>query len=288
MSAPICTRTISPADARNIREILEALPASAVLCLQPGTYAMRPWIEKSITLRSLSGPVVIEGNGAGTVLVVEGEDVEATFEGVTFRNGFGGAGGQGGNVHVGRVRKVVLRDVVLEDGSADEMGGGALRVQRGEVLLERCMVRKNSGNHAQAILVSGGRVTLRDTFVVENSTSLEIGGSSPAIGVAPNGALVLERSTIMANGGVAIAAHGSLWEAPEITIVSSILGDPPFPDVSPSRSKSPIIRISESALTKPAPAATDGGHNVIGEIRLDAEFRPVAGSIAAGKGPAAR
>jgi hypothetical protein len=274
-----CTRTVTPADP--LEDIIKQLPDGAVLCLSDGVYG-RLWIERSLTVRGLGNEVVLEGNGNSTISVVR-KDIDFTLEHVVLRRGFGGAMGSGGNLHVDQAGRIVLRDVVLEDGESDHNGGGAINSDSKELLLERCVLRGNFGVRGSAIqLQPGSKFFMRDSVVVGNSASRRGGGEAPAIFLDGGSDVTIERSTIV-NAGPAIRLKGSR-ESTTVSIIDSIVGDPPL-EGPPSRDTATRVVVRNCALSRAVPSTQDGGGNVVGKIELDAEHRPVAGSIAVGKGP---
>lgn len=127
-----CTRTVTPADARRLQDILRELPDSATLCFE-GRYEADLHIERSVTLRG-RGAVVIDGRRRATVLTIPTAGITLAVENLTLRRGAGGALGEGGCVSVLKRSTVTLRDVVLEHGEADANGGGAILALDGETV----------------------------------------------------------------------------------------------------------------------------------------------------------
>jgi len=151
--------------------------------------------------------------------------------------------------------------------------------RRGQILIERCRMIGNDGSRASAVLADGSaHVTLRDCVVVGNSRSG--GGPGAALAVSGGAELVVERTTVAGNEGrpaVEVAPRGG---APSFRALNSILAD----GISVSASGG-SVRIAECAVSDALPVGIeDGGGNVFGKIVLDAEYRPMAGSVAVGHG----
>jgi len=268
-----------------MKKILKELPEGAVLCLQPGVYNTRLWIDRSLTVRGLGGGVILDGNGQASTIEVVREAVDFVLEQVTVRGGAGGGMGQGGNLNIDDSHRVVLREVTLESGSSDDNGGGGLLLNRGELLMERCRVTQNRGSRAQAILVNAGaKLTLRDCLVAGNGAGSR--GDAPAIFLTGAVDLTVERSTIFGNRGMALRVGGDDKIPSTVSVSSSILGDPAIVAGPAQRTHARIV-VKDCALSAAVAGIEDAGGNVVGEIRLDAEYRPIAGSIAVGKGPGA-
>lgn len=277
MEAAPCTKTVTPADAPRLQEILNELPEGAVVCLGEGRYEVQLFIERSITFRGAGPTTVLDGRYRAPVLLVARPDVDMTVENLVLRRGSGGAGGEGGNVSVFKGRKVVLRDVSLELGESESNGGGALMARNGDVLLERCTLTGNRGARAQAILIDGiASVTLRDCLVVAEQ------GTAPAALVLGGAQLVVDHTTMVAPQG-AVKVRGSNPTRPSLVIDGSIVVSPPIilEDVTPP----PRVTVRGSALSDAVTGIEDQGGNAFGELHLDAEHRPTPGSIAQGRGP---
>ena len=69
---PPCTKTVSPDDAPTLDAIVASLDAGAVLCFQPGVYAVSLHLECSITLRATAGGAVLDARGAASTVSVIG------------------------------------------------------------------------------------------------------------------------------------------------------------------------------------------------------------------------
>lgn len=226
-------RTVQPSDAAELNDLLEELPAGAVVELAPGLYVVNLFVAKSVHLRGAGPGVVLDGKHRAPVVQVARRDVDLVVENVTLRRGSGGGAGDGGNLSVHKARTVVLRDVELLDGEADANGGGGLRLGSGEVTLERCRFAGNHGARASAILVEGGQLLVRDSVLSPGS-----GSSGGAIAIAA-GVLSIAHTTIAHNDKAAIAILGAPGPGPTVTIVDSKLAGVPLviaPGVEPKLS----------------------------------------------------
>jgi hypothetical protein len=268
-----CTRTVAPGE--DLPAIVAALPAGAVLCLQPGRYETHLRLARSLTLRGTAPGVVLDaGRRSPTVEVVHGE-ADVVLERLTLTGGNGGSGGRGGNLHVHDARTVALREVALLDGRSDHNGGGALLARSGKISVDSCYMSGNHGKKAQAVLVDGpAEVTLSSCLIVGD-------GADPLLRVTGVGELHLSRTTAV-TPGVALRASGDAVDAPSVTVKGCILGLTPLQVDAPG--PAPSVRVSDSALAAPLEGATDGGGNHVGELGLDEQHRPRPGSPAAGRG----
>ncbi len=282
MSGTATTRTLSPSDASRLDEIINSLPDGSQVILKPGHYAATLFLEHAVAIRGDGEGVVIDADGNAPTVSVIGEHAEVTLEHLTLKNGSGGGSGSGGNLHVLDAKKVVLRRVRLEDGESNKNGGGGLLLHGGTVEAERCWFSGNAGSRAQAILVSNGSLTLRDSVVTKNS------GIAPAILVDGSAHLLIDHSTVASNDQ-AIAAISVLVATsakPTVVVDYTVLGDPPLlvtrPEILPRGS----IVVRHSALPSYLPPAFSGGDNVVGPLQIDQAGRLMARSSAdAGIGP---
>lgn len=272
-----CTKSITPADAPRLQKIVDELPDGAVLCLGEGRYEAQLFIERSLTIRGAGSTTILDARSRGTAVTVARAAVDLTIEHMVLRRGSGGGTGEGGNLSVDKAHRIVMRDVAFELGEADANGGGALMATNGEIVLERCTMTGNRGSRAQAILVGGiATVTLRDCVVIADQ------GAAPAAFVVGGAQLTLDHSTVIgAHGAVLVRGHNPT--RPSLVVDASILGAPPI--TIEATDATPRITVHGSALSAAATGVEDLGGNVYGELRLDPEHRPVAGSTADGRGP---
>jgi hypothetical protein len=174
-------------------------------------------LKKSITLRGLGQPqdTILDGSGRTSVLVVAGGDV--VCERLTIARGANKEGGGGVAVSDG---KVVLRHVVLRDNLGDGVGGAALAVSRGQLLVEDSRIVENRGTHGVAALVLGnGKLLLKSTTIADNQ-------AKPSVLHARDfGELVLEHVTVAKNTvEMAIEVDGTKIAAPTVRVSDSTLG----------------------------------------------------------------
>ena len=272
-----CTKSITPADAPRLQKIVDELPDGAVLCLGEGRYEAQLFIERSLTIRGAGSTTILDARSCGSAVTVARHEVDLTIEQMVLRRGSGGGTGEGGNLSVDKAHRIVVRDVSFELGEADANGGGALMARSGEIVLEHCTMTGNRGSRAQAILLDGiASVTLRDCVVIADQ------GEAPAALVVGGAQLTLDHSTVIGSHG-AVRVRGNNPTRPSLVVDASILGMPAI--ASEATNESPRITVRDSALSAAASGIEDLGGNVYGELRLDAEHRPIAGSIAEGRGP---
>ncbi len=271
-----CTRTVGPADAEGLQDILDGLSVGSVLCFEPGRYVAQLMVRRSLTLRGLAEGVVLDAKGRGPVIVVNGSDATVEITDLTLRCGSGGAGGHGGNLSVSRSKYVVVRRATLEAGESDGNGGGALFARIGEVVLEGCRLTANHGAKAAAVLADEvAHVTLRDCVIAGNT------GKSPAVAAYQNGRLTVQHTTIADNEGPAIYLLGQEPDTLALEVDGGLLGNPAL---VLSGQPQPRAQVRRSMLSSALPAGIDAGENIVGEIKLDGQHRPIPGSRAVGYG----
>jgi hypothetical protein len=248
-----CTRKVTPDDANHLQDIINELPPDAVLCLGEGSYDVHLMIQQPLTLRG-QGAVLLDGHFRAPVLWVTRKNANLTVENVTLKRGSGGALGAGGNLSVDKAATVVLRNVLLLQGEADNNGGGAVQAKDGEVLLEHCHLLGNRGKKSQVVHAEGAAViTLRDCVVAGGE------GPGPAVLVDGGARVIADHSVIAGNvqvaskatdGRIAFDAQGSILES--LTLASG------------------KARVAGSALTKALQGIDDGGGNLIQAFAIDA------------------
>jgi hypothetical protein len=214
-----CTKTIGPADAAGLQELLDELPEGAVVCLQAGRYPGRLLFGRSVTLRGLARPeeVVLDAGGHGSVVKANASAIAVTLERLTVTGG--APKGGGGGVAWNRAADLVLREVVLRDNRATKFGGAGLEASLGTVTLERCRVEGNRAPIGAALLVhQWARLVLRDSLVANNAavqSVIQIGGGAAA---------KIERSTVARNTGqFALLFEGGREQVPEVEVWESIV-----------------------------------------------------------------
>jgi hypothetical protein len=275
MSTP-CDRTITPAEAAELNDLLTELPDGAVVCFAEGRYELNLLLKRSVTLRGSGPGVVLDGKGLLPVVLIDAQKGNVVVENLTLRRGGGGPMGEGGCLSVARAAKVIVRDCVLERGEADANGGGALAARRGELVVERCKLTRSRGARASTLLLDGVvRASVVDSRLVDNDEG------APAILVNDHAELELVRSVVARSGGVAIEVHAPPDHAAKATLVDSIVAG------AVRRDGAGQVKITArgSALVEKSDAVEDAGGNVYGAVELDDEGRVKAGSPAAGRGP---
>jgi len=208
-----CTITVGPD--QDLNAVLREAPDDASVCLSPGVFRGEVVIRRRVRLLAPQGAVVMTARGSAVLHAYGDADVYA--EGIVFRRGGGGVG-EPGLVSVAERARVTLRNVTLEEGLSDAGGPGAIRVGGREVVLERCLVRRNRGNHAEAILVAHpSKLVLRDTVILGQGTD------EPLINLQGSSAALIERSTLSQPGGKALEIQGSSFGAGHAEIRASVV-----------------------------------------------------------------
>ena len=221
-----CTKTVTPDDAPRLQEILDELPAAAVLCLAPGRYPTRLVLRRSVTLRGQggAGAVIIDAEGHGSTVKLDAAKLQVTLEQLTITGG--GAKGGGGGVSWLKASDLVLRDVILRDNGAPKFGGGGLEASLGSVTLERCRIEDNVAPIGAGILAhTWVKLTLRDSLIAGNR-----GKSSGGLAIRDGAEVLVERSTVAGNRGqYAIDLQGESDHAPTLVVSDSIVAGEPGP-----------------------------------------------------------
>jgi hypothetical protein len=293
-----CTRSVTPADAQKLQDILRELPDGAVLCLAEGVYdRVHLVIDRSLALRGL-GNVVLDAHYAAPALLVIRKDINVSVENLTLKRGGGGAMGEGGNLSVSKRATVVLRDVVLAEGESSYNGGGGVQARDGQILLERCRVTGSRGTKAHSIQVEGQTVlTLRDSTVaggqgVTPPLPAQVRGESPppspgegasrftpAVLVDGGARVIVEHSVVSGSGAPAFKVRNGATDGRIALDVQGSIVD----EIVVDKGK---VRVAGSALPKLPVTAEDGGGNLLQPFSIDAEGH-VTPSLA-GLGPRLR
>lgn len=139
-----------------MREIIDALPDHAVLCLTEGRYEAESVVRRSLTLRG-QGAVVIDAHSRGTTLWVIRPDITVAVGNVTLRRGSGGGVGEG--------------IVAGNDGPAVEVDNRAAD-GRMALLVERSVLGD------PPVVVKAGRVQLAGSLLSSPVANIEDGGGN--------------------------------------------------------------------------------------------------------------
>ncbi len=243
MATPV-ERAVGPDEAERLADILEELPAGAVVTLAPGVYKVNLFIDKSLHLRGGAPGVVLDGKYRAPVLQVGKRDVDLIVEQVTLRRGSGGGVGDGGNVNVHKARSVTLREVELLDGEAEANGGGAVRGVGGRVTLDRCRFAGNRGARASTILVEGALVELIDC-------RFEAGAAGSAAIAVIVGELRIKGCTIQHADRAAIAILGAAGPGPLVEISDTQIAGKPI-EIAPG--VEPVLTVVRTTSDQPFPS----------------------------------
>lgn len=271
-----CTLNVTPAD--DLHRLVKELPEGAVLCLAPGVYPVRLWIEKSITIRG-AGPdhVIIDAEKERPAISIENNgDAVVTIEALTLRNGRGSAS-QGGGLNVGRSRTVTVRNVRFEGGNGEP--GGAAKIAEGHAVFNHCVMTGNKGKLATALFVyNAASAELHQCLIADNV------GRAPAVTASWQGKITLDRCTILQADGAALRAVGTGVQAPTIVAQGCILSGPPVEILRGGFPQPKVILEHNLLAAKPAGDGLVEKDNVIDAPALDADHRPLAGSASEGFG----
>jgi hypothetical protein len=275
MTSP-CTLRVTPDDTERLRKMIEDVPDKAVLCLGPGIYRTTLWLSRSITIRGTSrNDVVIDGGGTFSTVQIVGDSAEVVLESLTLRNGSGGAP-EGGNLTIFDSRSVKIRDVAFLDGTGESTG--AVFIRGGLVTFDDCaMVGNTGGDNAQALYIyQGASARLTNCFIAGNR------GKAAVITADQGAKLELNRSTVLQTAwtqGSALRVIGRGSQAPTVTIERSILGGHPLLEIHRGGEPQPKVTLDGNALSEtPSGEGLIMSDNIVGELRLDANYRPLPGS----------
>ena len=279
---PSCAKTVSPADAESLQELIDQLDEGAVLCLSPGTYPVNLVLGKSVTLRGLGQPgeVVLDGTRRASVIKVGGDQPQVVIERLTIRGGDSREGGGGIFKHSAGL--LVVREVHFNDNRADEYGGAALLHSGGETTVERCRLQGNDGTVGGALIADyWGKVTVRDTLITGNR-------GRPSV-VYVHQACALEHShvTIADNQAeVAVELKGIPAQQPSLLARDSIIVAKVAVQNGPRFAGS--AHLERCAIGGELVGATLDRGNKMGVVELEGgddpvlAYRPKAGSLAVG------
>ena len=142
-----------------LQAALDAAAEGAELRLAAGLYTGPFVLERSVRLVAAAGAdVILAGAGRGSLLVVQGRQIQVALFGLTLSGG--GDTNAGGGVSVPNGARLVLDGCTIRDCTANGYGGGALFLRRGEAHLHRCRFERCSGRSGGAVLLSND-ATLR-------------------------------------------------------------------------------------------------------------------------------
>lgn len=128
MTIDACTARLKPGD-----DVAKALAGGGVVCLAAGRYVGGLWIEGSVTIQGEEG-VIIDANGRGPAIFVNGEGARVVVRRVTLTNGHSELGG---GVRVSAWADVSFEDCVIEGNVGQQNGGNGAGVGSGTVRFAR-------------------------------------------------------------------------------------------------------------------------------------------------------
>lgn len=266
-----CSKTLEPG--ADLGAAVAAASAGATLCLKPGSYVAALRVDKPLTLRGLGPGVVVDGDGRGSVVRVAAEGAHLTLEDLTLS---GGEADLGGAIEVLAEARVTVTGCVLQGNVARDLGG-AIHLDRGELVVQRTVLRDNRAKQGGAILLDGhARARISDSLFASNQAS-----RGAAVTVRHEAKLALSRSTLAANQGDAadLRARGSIGSQPEVVLDGCVLFG--GLDARPPHA----VVVTRTVFAPGARGFVIGPDNVQHDPLLDAAHRPTAGSPAAGRAP---
>lgn len=269
-----CDTTVSSSE--GLQAALRDVRDGGTICLGAGTYDGPVRLDRGVTLAAADGAsaadVVIDGGGGPVAEVAAGVG-PVTLRGLTLRNGaseIGGAFGLTGGA------SVVLDGCVLEELSASAKGG-AVFVSDGTLKATRTIFR---GNRASM----GGAVAVANESVVHFEACLFIGNSGSrgaALWVHDGARVTVDGSSFVRNEAdrADVMVSSTLTRSPRVAVTGSLFtggvkGKP-----------AGAATVTRSAFAADAAFPVDGAGNVTGDLALDDEGRPGAGSKAIGVAP---
>lgn len=211
-----------------IEDAVSAATVGEVITVGPGTYTLNNQliIEKSLTLRSTDGfasTIIQRDSASGSnhrLLYIKGLSTDPSslaviVDGFTFKNGFSSfaidGAGVGGDIVIQYAINSVVKNSLIESGTADQYGGGIHLEDGGRV--EGTIIKGNQVN-SFSVFGSGGGVSLfganvvmDNCIVLDNNAPLG-GGVAIKYSNAVNPATIVH-STITNN--VARTAYAGLW-----------------------------------------------------------------------------
>ena len=204
---------VVPRDYPSIQAAIDAAPAGALVCVEPGTYHGYLMLQDRPPLRLVgaAGPAatIIDGNAEWTVvsftLMAEG----TSLEGFTLRNGWQDSPrGAGINMYASTV---TLHNLLIVDNTSDWSPVGGVHLHAGSsVVLSDVVIARNvaRGGQAGGMLVSNASVTARNVVVTANAAARTVPAGGGGIFVASGGPG--ERSSLSLDGVIVAGNTGGL------------------------------------------------------------------------------
>lgn len=222
-----------PGDAPTIAAALAAARSGDEIVIACGTYHEHGLdLVGGVTIRSESRSpecVIIDGDDAGTVLLLHVESPRAVIEGLTIT---GGRADQGGAARI-EYSDVLFRRCRLT-GNQARFDGPAIYALRSSVQVEECLITRNHdyepswGGATSAIVAADTDLVIRNSTIAANTFV-----PRPPTLHAPGGVetrrstVLVDRSIIAMNDGIQIAWMFSTW-----THVFAMYDDPLFCDIA--------------------------------------------------------
>ena len=204
---------VVPRDFPTIQAAIDAAPAGALVCVEPGTYY--GWLmmhdRPPLRLVGAAGPAatIIDGNAEWSVvsftLMAEG----TALEGFTLRNGWQDSPRGAGIDMYGS--SVSLRNILVVDNASDWSPIGGVHIHGGSsAVLSDVVVARNvgRGGHAGGILVSNSAVTARNVVVTGNAAARAAMSGGGGIYLASGGPG--EESSLSLNGAIVAGNTGGI------------------------------------------------------------------------------
>lgn len=204
-SARAATLHVHPSDEGSYRDVASAIEAADTgdtIQIATGRWPVSVAMSKSLDFVGVSAVrTILDGEGTNRIFLIEG-DVEVTFRGIRFDNGF--HEGAGGALMVRRGAVVTVEECRFHGNVSDYDGGAAhVRNPGSRLRLARSYFEANRAVHNSGAVnaVLGGRLEIVACGFLDNTSELVSG----AIAVN-NGVLDVTRSVFRRNEAVHVGA----------------------------------------------------------------------------------
>ena len=216
-----CDATV-PGDHATIQDAIDSMADGTLICVEAGVYYENlDFGGAELRVLGVEGPenTIIDGQSWDSVAVFEsGEGPDAVLEGFTLTHG---AFSWGGGVRIGNASDPTLTDLVIEDSSATQCGGGLYVLGETSGFTD-LIVRNNTAQQGGGICVDG--VVVMEGSEISGNTSTSHGGGAWIEGhgdYAGSGeALYLYDSSVSSN--VAGSSGGGIYNDGSILLLSRV------------------------------------------------------------------
>jgi hypothetical protein len=292
-----CSKEISPVKLADLQKMLDELPDGSSVCLKKGKYPGGIFIRKSVTLKGIEGAenTIFDSEGKYRAIAVTGQGIDVHIQGITIKGG--NAFDAGAGLAVQAESKIMVSDCIFQGNMARQYGGGAVYVNEGKIVMERCRFTENTGG--KSVTVKGGEkvdfggnggavladgiaeVILKDSLIVKN-----IAKNGSALKISDGAKMVIERCTIADNEGeTSVETSSTSSRSPAVTIYESIVQGK---IVNTEYPKQAVMNVQNSVIEKKSEGITGMNGNKFGDPLFaktgDEPYTPVKNSPAAKSG----